>query len=169
MPFRIQRFPQGLGQLLSIFGGQTPTELEDRTRAVLDTLQMYGLQQRIIVSGTDAAAVEGGTTGIGPPDNAFLNRWAVLFAASANIVKTGTVTDIRLSIVVARGGGTPITYASSDMGPYGATVAGNAALPFVAPYPMILTPPWSVGAFLGSLGTDATASVTMRAEVGVLG
>lgn len=42
MPFRIQRTPIGLNAFFRFFGGETPTELEDRVRGSVDLTDMYG-------------------------------------------------------------------------------------------------------------------------------
>lgn len=169
MPFKIDRVPQGLLQLLSTRGGLTPAELEDRVQSGLDLLQFYGLQQRRVLVATNAAAAEGATLSAVPVADADLkNRWALLFAATASMVKTGTMTAARLRITVARNGGVPTGYMDGELGPFGATETGTAAVNFVAPYPMLLAPPWDVSLFLAILGTDANASVTAVAEVGIL-
>ena len=171
MPFRIQRVPRGLNDLLSIFGGGTPSELEDRVRATVELTQFYGLQQRQQVAVNDPALAQGATITLGGGGAAiaqFTTKWCILFAASASMVRTGTMTAARLSVILVRGGSTGITLAHDEGSPYAATALGTFAVPFVAPYPLLLPPPWNVGAFLASLGTDATASVTINAEIGVL-
>lgn len=172
MAFRIQRVPQGLNQLLSIFGGQTPVDLEDKVRGAVDLLQMYGLQQKQVFAANNAALAEGGlvqavgTAGI-------VDRWAVLFGGTSTIIKTGTMTAAKLTLQLGRGGfsvntlGLPLDL-GGNCGPFGATETGPFTCSFFAPYPIILPPPWQIFTRLEILGTDATASVSTTAEIGLL-
>lgn len=169
MPFRIQRVPQGLNNLLSIFGGATPVDLEDRVQASLELIQFYGLQQQRVVFGNDAALAEGSQVSATVNFPAVRGQWAVLFNASVAVVKTATVTALRASLRMQRAGsGNTTTIASDELGPFGATETGVAHVVFNCPYPLILVPPWDIFARLDILGTDANANVTGACEIGIL-
>lgn len=167
MPFKIQRVPLGLNNLLSTYGGQTPVDLEDRVRAVVELTQFYGLQHKQHLSTNDPALAEGGTVSAiaGQTIN---TQWCVLFVASAVFIKTATMTALRGSVQISRRSNNRIEVASAELGPFGATETGACDVVFVPAYPMLLAPPWDVRAALKILGTDATANVTIQAEVGVL-
>jgi hypothetical protein len=167
MPFRIQRVPQGLNDLLSIFGGQTPIELEDRVRGSLELIQYYGLQQQQEIGVANGALAEGGTISATSNDTSVRSRFAVLFAASASLAKTATMTAARMRIIVARCGANGVTRAEKELGPFGATETGSTVVTYEPPYPLILRPPWDVSCFLAILGTDATASCSIRCEIGL--
>lgn len=170
MPFRIQRVPQGLNNLLSIFGGGTPVDLEDRVQGTLELVQFYALQQARVFFQNNAAVAELGTVNaVAAADAAIMNQWAVLFGANCTIVKTATATALSGSIRLLRNGAAnSITLEARNLGPFGATETGPVIVPFWAPYPIILRPPWNVFARLDLLGTDATADVTAIAEIGIL-
>jgi len=168
VPFKIQRVPQGLNNLLSIFGGQTPVDLEDRIRGTIELLQFYGLQQKRHVSGTNAAVAEGSSVALGPPDNEVQTKWCILFAATGTWQKTATMTALRASVAIARQSANFQSYAESELGPFGATETGAAGVVFIPPYPFLLIPPWSIQTPLKILGTDATANGTLQCEIGVL-
>jgi len=171
VPFRIQRVPQGLNNLLSIFGGGTPIELEDRIRGQLDLLQFYGLQQQRVTFDTGAIAETATVNCIAAAaERAELGaKWAVLFGASMGGVKTATMTAFRVSIeMIRRGNTSSITLASGELGPFGATETGAAGVEYFSPQPILLAPPWSVFGRLQILGTDATATCTCVAEIGIL-
>lgn len=163
MPFRIQRVPRGLNDLLSIFGGQTPTEMEDRLRATLDLLQVYSLTQLQKGATNNAAAAANANVNV-----SLGARWSVLFAASCTVVKTATVTALRGAVLLNRSGQQQI-YASAELGPFGATDTGPATVVFVPSYPLLCPPNTVVTAIAQIIGTDATANVTCSAEFGVLG
>lgn len=167
MPFRIQRVPRGLNELLSIFGGNTPNELEDRVRASLDVLQMYGIQQRQTFTASNAALAEATDVSNTPSTN-----WIVLFQASITITKTATMTALNASIGIRYNGNVneeETLAASANLGPFGATETGLVTLNYVAPYPRLLPPRTQFVGRMGILGTDATASVFIGANYGVLG
>lgn len=167
MPFKIQRVPLGLNNFLTTFGGHTPTELEDRVRAVLELTQFYGLQHKQHLSTNDPALAEGGTVSA-VAGQTVDDQWAVLFVASAVFIKTATMTALRGAVQIARRSNNRIEVASEELGPFGATETGAADVVFVPPYPLLLVPPWDIRASLKILGTDATANVTIQAEIGVL-
>jgi len=170
VPFRIQRVPLGLLNLLNTWGGGTPAELEDRVRGTLDLTQLYALQQRRVLFTNNAALAEGGNVDVltnEPPGTG--NQWAVLFGATFTAVKTATATALRGSIELRRSGGAnSIKLASEELGPFGATETGPCNVVFWAPYPIILVPPWTVFGTLSILGTDANANCTIVAEIGFL-
>lgn len=166
----VQRVPQGLLDVLSIKGVDfLPSELSRQVVPVLELLQYYGLQQQQVVFNNNPVLAEAGTVGTTNVVGDSANKWAILFGATATIGKTATMTAARISIVVQRNGSNGLTVASEEMGPFGATETGAANLAWVAPYPLLLRPPWDIRAFLGILGTDATASVSIVAELGLLG
>lgn len=165
MPFRIQRVPRGLSDLLSIFGGQTPTELEDRARLTLESLQLYGTTQLQSIFGNAAAAAEGNLISL--PLSA--DRWTVLFSVWGAIQKTATMTALRGSVVLNRRTTySPLAF-TSDLGPFGATETGTVNFGGFLPYPLLCPPGSFVGAVANVIGTDATANVSVFAEYGTLG
>lgn len=166
MPFRIQRVPRGLNDLLSSFGGATPTELEDRTRATLETLQFYGTTQLQAGSANAPAAAEAASIAL----VLAATRWTVLFNAQGQVVKTATMTALRLAVSLNRNvqGGSAILF-SEELGPFGATETGFARIGGMLPYPLLCPPGSAVQTTLDILGTDATANISVVAEFGVLG
>jgi len=169
VPFKIQRVPQGLLNLLSIFGGGTPVELEDRVRSTIDLTQFYALQQRRVLLNTDPALAENGSVVVAANTDPLTRSWAVLFGASMGVIKTATMTAARVSVEMARGGqANSISLASGELSPFGATETGAAGVSFWAPYPILLVPPWSIFGRLQILGTDATANCTCVCEIGIL-
>lgn len=168
MPFKIQRVPRGLNDFLSIFGGGTPTEFEDRIQGVLDTTQFYALTQRQFPNGVNAALAEGGAIDLTVP----ANQYWILYGMSMSCIKTATMTALELALAIGRTAGAGfefVTCSSRNFSPFGATETGGVNLPYVSPYPRILPPGSVLRAGLGILGTDATANCTFTAEVGVLG
>lgn len=168
----IQRVAQGLLDLLSIKGlDRLPEDLLREVRPVLELAQFYGLQQQQVLVATNAALAEGGVVGIGQggASAAVGNSWAVLFGATATIGKTATMTAARIGVVVVRNGSNGLDAAQEEVGPFGATETGPATIAWIPPYPYLLAPPWAVRAKLAILGTDANASVSVTAEIGLLG
>lgn len=165
MADQIQRVPSGLSAVLSTFGGTTPRLVAPEIHGSLELLQYYGLSQRQSLTATNAALAEGGTLPITLPTGV----WCVLFGAEVNIVKTGTMTALRASLALVRGGGSSFSIASEELGPFGATETGTARMAFVAPYPMLLPPGSSIFCRPDIIGTDANASVGIIVEIGVLG
>lgn len=166
MPFRIQRTSRGVNDLLSIFGGETPGELEDRVRGVVDFLQFYGLQQQRVVTNTNAALTE--LTALDITNVTVGCQYAVLFGCSFLALKTATMTALRLEVLVLRNGNSGVPVVNIEGGPFGANETGNVAASFIAPYPMLLVPPWTIRGRMPILGTDANASCVTQAEIGVL-
>lgn len=164
--FDIQRVPQGLQNVLNLFGPGTPPRLAQELVGTLDLLPFYGLNQRQTQIANNAALALAGTLDLTVP----ANTWAVLFAATVSITKTGTMTHARLGLNIQRAAaGVFVTYASQDMGPYGATLNGNANLCFVPSSPILLPPMSVIRGILQGLGTDANANVSVVAELGVFG
>jgi hypothetical protein len=167
MALKIQRVPRGLGDLLSVFGGQTPQALADEVRGIVELLQFYGLSQRRVVSAQNAAAAENGGAVLTFP------RWSMLFSYSGTMVKTATMTAARIGILLNRGGNTSSSEAtlidSQELGPFGATETGAAACAALCPYPLICPPGTTLTALAQIIGTDATANVIASAEIGELG
>lgn len=165
MPFRIQRVPVGLLNLLSIAGGATPTELEDRVRSTLDLLQFYGVQQRQTFSANDPAAAEGTGVNLVLP-----NAWGVLFAASVTIIKTATMTALRGAVAIRYNGDVNQEegLASEELGPFGATETGAVSVIPLLPYPRLLPPNTRILGRASIIGTDATCNLTVGANFGVL-
>lgn len=168
-PGRIQRVPQGLLQVLNMQNsGETPRELAASVAGIVDLLQFYGLTQLQRMSASDGALAEAGNISIQTP-----NAWCLLFGANARAVQTATQTALRLNILINRtpgaAAGTSIPVASGSPFAYGATFTGDFDVPWRAPYPLLMPPLSLIQANLSLLGTDATASVNILAEVGVLG
>lgn len=166
MPFKIQRVPRGLNDLLAIFGGGTPVELEDRVRGSLDFLQFYGLTQQQFPNSANAALAEAGVVSILVPSN---QVW-VLFSVNGVITKTATMTaaEFSIGIGITLGASSGI-FSSGSLAPFGATETGVVQRGFCLPYPRILLPGSQIFLSLSILGTDATANVGLNACVGVLG
>jgi len=168
VPFGIQRVPKGLNDVLNIFGGATPRELEDRVRGSLELIQYYGLQQRRVSKTNDPALAEG-STGLGIILSQ--TQWCVLFVLSVTVIKTATMTALRSGLFINRqSGGAAVDdqqVASEEQGPFGATESGAAGVIYVPPYPMLMPPGASVRGIVQILGTDATANTTLSVEFGV--
>jgi len=167
VPFRIQRVPRGLNELLSIFGGSTPTELEDRVQATLDLLQMYGLTQEQVRGANNPAEVENGTVGF----VLSTTQWTVLFDLTATFIKTATMTALRAScgIRISSDVSQEVTLGSDQLGPFGATETGAAMLIPALPYPRLLAPNTLVWGRPNIIGTDANVNITVGAHFGVVG
>jgi hypothetical protein len=166
VPFKIQRVPTGLLELLSISGGGTPIDLEERVRGGLDFLQLYGASQLQSGFANNAALAEGGN-GVVLTLNA--TRWTVLFAAGAAVQKTATATALRASINLNRRTQFGTVIASEELGPFGATETGTCTFGALLPYPLVCPPGTTIAVILNVLGTDATANVSAFAEFGVIG
>jgi len=156
----IQRVARGLGQLLTIDGGQLPRTLLPDTRATIDTMQFYGLTQFQRLSNSNAAATEGSIFSFTVPDNV---TW-VLFDFGLTIVKTATMTAAWMTFQI---NSTPIF--GQSMGPFGATESGTIGAGASMPYPRILLPGTQVFGALNILGTDANANAGASINIGVLG
>jgi hypothetical protein len=163
VPFRIQRVARGLGDVLSIFGGQAPSELEDRVRATLDLLQFYGLTQRQQFSNSGVTA-EGANLSIVLP-----NSWCVLFAASVSCATTAALTIAGIGVSIQRGTGNaqqPVSYSL-----YNITVGAGGALldTFVPPYPLLLPPGSVISGIPHQLIGEGNVTLQVQCDVGVLG
>lgn len=162
-------------QVLSIYGGHAPNELEERVRATIDLLQFYGLQQRRVVLATNAALASGGSIDLRSTvaNVPATETWALLFGGSAGVLKVAATTDVALNLQMTRGGlSNSITLAtgsSAQLGNYGAAALGSATVNFWADTPVLLAPPWNMHAQLVNLAGVANASVSVIAEIGVLG
>lgn len=167
MPFKIQRVPRGLLNLLNINGPQSPPELEDRVRSVVDLLQMYGLSQERVEGNNNAALAEGTDMATGAP----LPNWALLYECSLTVIKTATMTALRGNLWVRIAGLASQEYslAAEEMGPFGATETGSCTMVWTAPYPRLLAPGTLIGCRVQILGTDATCNAVIGAHLGVLG
>jgi len=144
--------------------GENPRALSAQVSGVLELLQYFGLNQRQLLFNNNPAAAEGAVIVVGP-----FPSWCVLFAISGTITKTATMTAARLAVGFQRGNPPPMLVISEDCGPFGATETGQATVGLWLPYPVLLPPNSSVCAIPQIIGTDATASVTVVAEIGVLG
>lgn len=170
MPFKIQRVPRGLDQLLSTFGGQTPIQLADDVRAIIDLLQFYGLTQRSHAAGAVAGV---GSSLINPQVTITpsLTNWSILFTAMAGIQPIAAATTwVGFGPILARAG-TPGVSGFSILKAYEAAppVGANAFAEFVAPYPMLLPPGTQVGCLMWSTLGAGAQNVTISAEFGLLG
>lgn len=164
MPLPIQRVPRGLADVLSIFGGEGPRLLADTIHGEIGLLQFYALQQRTALSTVNAAAAEGTAVTVALP-----GQWCLLLSATVTIAKTATVTALRAELAVNRGSPNGGPYRSEALGPFGATETGNATVVFVPDTPLLCPPNTTVVGVASIIGTDATASVTVVAEFGILG
>ena len=162
---KIQRVPRGLNELLSIVGGQTPAELEQRTRLTLEAIQFYGTQQLQSGFANGAALAEGTAITLTLHPTA----WTVLFGVTGAIVKTATMTALRGAIGLTRRTQFGITLFAEELGPFGATESGTCSYGGFLPYPLLCPPGTTVDARANVIGTDATANVSVFAEFGVLG
>jgi hypothetical protein len=168
MPLKIQRIARGLGELLSTFGGQTPAELEDRTRGTVDLTQFYGGQQRQVLSAGAGGVAQSLSA---PQANVVLstNGWSVLFTAQALINGvTAATTQVGWGVFLTRAnaGGSTLIAVENVQAP---VVGSNLEVSFVAPYPMILPPGSSVGVLMFSSIGAATQTVGITVDFGLLG
>lgn len=168
MPFKIQRVPRGLNDLLAIFGGATPQYLEDNARLVLDAWQLYGSTQLQQFSNSDAALAENSQITFTPSND----RWTVVFSGAVIITQTGTMTAYHGSVSHGVGVGATIATAtpifSTQLDVFGATVTGTVRRPWVFPYPRLFPPGTRWFYNLDILGTDATANQSFQIVAGVL-
>jgi hypothetical protein len=165
MPWPIQRVPQGLGTLLSTFGGQTPQVLADELRCSLEMLQFYGLTQLQTQFTNNAATAEGAAITIVLSTSA----WCVLYGLHGTVAKTATMTAARSTVAVNRNTQFGSLCFHAEHGPFGATETGNASVGGRLPYPLLCPPGSSVEHRLNILGTDANANISLFAEFGILG
>lgn len=163
-PFSVQRIPRGLLELIGNFGGQTPANLAQEIAGNLELLQFYGLTQLQSASAVNAATAEGAGVTVTLP-----NSWCVLFSANCFVTKTATMTALRVGLGINRTGGAEMGVADIDGSPFGATETGGVTAVWFAPYPVLCPPGSRVVGRPNIIGTDATASVIVAAEFGVLG
>lgn len=164
MPFKIQRVPRGLNDLLSIFGGATPTELEDRIAGNIDLLQFYGQTQLQTAFQNAPAAVVGG--GAGTPLSP--DHWCVLFGCHGSVAKTAAMTAFSGTIAVNRRTQfSPLVHTCLTLQPYGATEVGTVSFGGMLPYPLLCPPGTQVDFFVRILAGVANVNVSIFAEFGV--
>lgn len=165
MPEKIQRVPRGLGELLSTFGGLTPQIIQDEVHGSIELLQFYALNQLQAAFGSGLIA-EGASVGatLGTGQN-----WTVLFGVHGTVTKTATMTACRAAIVLNRRTTFDALLVAAELGPFGATEAGNANFGLRLPYPLLCPPGTAIATRLDILGTDANATVAVFGEFGVLG
>ena len=161
----IQRVPRGLLNVIGNFGGKTPPVLAAEVHGQLELLQMFGLHQLQSLAASNAAAAEG----VGVVVTPSARDWTILFAASGTVVKTATMTALRVLCSVNRTGGAAVVIREEEGGPFGATETGNVTVGGLLPYPLLLPPGSTVQASAPIIGTDATAFVIVTAEFGLLG
>lgn len=166
MPFKIQRVPRGLGNMLSSFGGLTPAELEDRIRGTVDLTQFYGNQQRQVLSAANAgfaASLTVPAAAVTPS----ASSWSILFAAMGTITPVAAATThVGFGIGLVRPGADTIMLEARDLVP---VVASNLVLSFLASYPFLIPPGASVGLMLYSTLGSATQTGGITVDFGVLG
>lgn len=172
----VQRPPLGLLDVLGIKGVDAlPTEVLRDVRPALDMLQFYGLQQRRVVLASNAALASGGNIDIRSSlaNVPATEQWAVLFGASAGVLKVAATTDVAINLNMTRGGLTNTitlrTGSSSQLGNYGAAGLGSASVVFWAPYPILMPPPWNLSCNLVNLAGVANAQASVIAEIGCFG
>lgn len=161
---KIQRVPRGLNELLTIAGGVTPTELEQRVRLTLEGLQFYAATQLQSGFANNAAAAEGAAV----PLTLHATAWTVLFAVQGAIAKTATVTALRGALTINRRTQFGPLLFSEELGPFGATETGTVSFGGYLAYPLLCPPGTVVNAIASIIGTDATANVSVFAEFGVI-
>lgn len=164
-PGDIQRFPQGLLNVLGMqSAGQTPAQLAASIAGTLELLQFYGLTQRQVLVATNAAIATNTplTLALTPPSS-----WGVLFGLSASLGETATIGNVQSLLSLQRGASGAFHgvsfYESLNVAAGG--VHGNE---FWCPYPLLL-PPSSSARVVFQFTTDATASIGLSAEIGLLG
>jgi len=162
--YPIQRYPRGLSDLLTIFGGETPQELARQIVGTLELVDFYGLTQLQQGSANNAALAEGGFVTFTPsPTN-----WTILFGLWGLIVKTATMTALRGELYIRRGTASSQFFYGEQLGPFGATETGNVGFGKRIERPLILPPGSFVAATPSIIGTDANANVTVSCEFGTL-
>jgi hypothetical protein len=167
MPESIQRYPAGLLNLLGMQSlGDTPPALSPLLIPVVDLMQSYGLAHRQLIFTINGAVVSGAalshTTGID-------QQWSVLFTLTATLNVTATMPFAQMFLGVNRGGGLSIVaHAFDSCALVGAVGPAHIlTLSWTPPYPLIL-PKGSVLQVTPTFTVDATAGMTIQAEVGFL-
>jgi hypothetical protein len=161
-PFDIQRVPQGLQNLLNLFGPGTPPVLNQNVQGVLELLQYYGLNQRTVIANSQVVAT---AVGVSLPA---LASWAVLYALSADFVSGAADVTIKLSTSINRGG---LGIGFNAVGPL--TITAGTTIRLVTPenwlpYPL-LCPPGTLLSAIGEWNAAGNRTVSVSAEVGFLG
>lgn len=164
-PFEIQRVPLGLQYVLNLFGPGTPPKLGGELIGVIDLLQFYGLNQRTILNGSNAALAEGGNISVLTPST----NWSILYALTGAVTKTATLTALNLQLQVGRGGAAPVTYANQEFQRFGATETGTVNICYVPAWPLLLPPAADLRLVPGIIGTDANVNAALQAEIGLFG
>lgn len=165
MPFPIQRVPQGLGQLLSSFGGQTPQALADQIFGVVELLQFYGLQQRVTLTNS-AAGVASSTTTAQATVTPSATQWSVLFSIHTTVLVLAGTTEVGFGCTITRPSGSVIVLECKDIVP---VVGSRLCVTFAARFPIMLPPGSQVGVLLYSTLGSATQDVAVTCDVGLLG
>lgn len=165
MPFKVQRVPRGLNNLLSIVGGATPPELEDRVRGILDLLQFYGQSQLQFANTNNAALAEAGSV----TTTLSVDQWTLLFNLHYDVVYTATLTALNIALGYRRVGASARWVRNDDYTVFGATKTGIVSGGHVMAYPMIMPPGSAVIASPQVIGTDATVNLSVSAEFAILG
>jgi hypothetical protein len=166
MPEKIQRVPGGLLNVLSISGGRTPQELEDRVTASLELMQLYGLSQLQLPLTVDGALASAGTVDIIVP----ATQWWVFFQANVSVTEQAALTSLQLQLVLffAQQSNQIIGW-NEKRGAAGTFVAGDEFIVHhVSPYPRVLPPLTRIRARPRFAGV-ATVACGVTATVGVLG
>jgi hypothetical protein len=167
MPFPIQRVPQGLSQLLSTFGGQTPMAMADQVIGVLDLLQFYGLSQRQTL--TMGVAGAGAST---TDPQAFVipsaSNWSVLFTVHATLVLQVGTTSVGFGVSVQRPGSGAAALETRDYGT-GLVVGSRLCVAHQPGQPLLLPPGSRVGGWMYSTLGSGVQDVAVTADIGVLG
>lgn len=164
IPFAIQRYPLGIGPLLNISSGASPAYINQEVQGSLELLQLYGLTQLTTGFANNAAAAEGAAV----PLVLSADRWTVLFAAQASIVKTATATALWGDVTINRRTQFGVLLFGGNLGPFGATESGTVSVGGYLQYPLVCPPGTTISATARVIGTDATANVSVFAEFGTL-
>jgi len=164
----IQTYPRGFLELLMVKGVSAPANLNETVSGTLDMLQFYGLSQLQYRTASNAALAEGGNVTIDTP----ANEWWVCYGANIIVVKTATMTALRVSIGLGYSVGAGSVFSgvhSEALGPFGATETGTITSAWDPNGgPRILPPGTQIRGSLQILGTDATANMGIVATVGVI-
>jgi len=163
--FPVQRYPNGLLEMLGLKGLSPPRALADEIVGHLDLLQFYGQSQLQNLSASNAALAENGIITVTPQESA----WTLLFGVACVIVKTGTMTACEGAWSKGPIASAQWLASTGSLFPFGATETGAVRRGFRFPYPLILPPATPINFVLSILGTDATANCSVQAEFGVFG
>ena len=164
VPFSIQRYPLGIGPLLSVTGGESPKYMNQEVQGSLELLQMYGLTQLQSGFANGAATAEGTAVVL----TLAADRWTLLYGVQGAIVKTATMTALRGDVTLNRRTQFGSLLFADELGPFGATETGTVSFGGFLPYPLLCPPGTTVSCTARVIGTDATANVSVFAEFGTL-